>query len=179
MTDMVGLGYLNGYAMLKEKYCIPPLDQAYSALLEDLAQRELLEETLWWSWWGSSAAPRGSTKHSDGNTGDVLFGSVGRRRHTGRTGVRVPATPTPLTSRTSRSPPKTCWPQSTLPLAYHLTQKSTTESIAATASVTANPWGNCSADDMVCVTTALMGSSQRYSRFSKAVIRLISRRVWV
>jgi len=44
--DTAGLGYLNGYAMLKEKYCIPPLDQAYSALLEDLAQRGLLEETL-------------------------------------------------------------------------------------------------------------------------------------
>jgi hypothetical protein len=41
-----GLGSITGYAMLKEKYCIPPLDQALSALLEDLALRGLLEETL-------------------------------------------------------------------------------------------------------------------------------------
>jgi hypothetical protein len=41
-----GLGGITGYAMLKEKYCIPPLDRAYSALLEDLSQRGLLDETL-------------------------------------------------------------------------------------------------------------------------------------
>jgi arylsulfatase A-like enzyme len=41
-----GLGGITGYAMLREKYCIPPLDRAYSALLEDLAQRGLLDETL-------------------------------------------------------------------------------------------------------------------------------------
>jgi hypothetical protein len=41
-----GLGGITGYAMLKEKYCIPPLDRAYSALLDDLHQRGLLEETL-------------------------------------------------------------------------------------------------------------------------------------
>jgi hypothetical protein len=35
-----------GYGMLKEKYCLPPLDRAYSALLEDLADRGLLGETL-------------------------------------------------------------------------------------------------------------------------------------
>jgi hypothetical protein len=41
-----GLGSITGYAMLKEKYCIPPLDRAYSALIDDLAQRGLLDETL-------------------------------------------------------------------------------------------------------------------------------------
>lgn len=40
------LGSITGYQMLKEKYCLPPLDQGYSALLEDLAQRGLLNETL-------------------------------------------------------------------------------------------------------------------------------------
>jgi hypothetical protein len=40
------LGGITGYAMLKEKYCLPPLDLAYSALLEDLHQRGLLDETL-------------------------------------------------------------------------------------------------------------------------------------
>ena len=30
------LGGITGYQMLKEKYCLPPLDLAYSALLEDL-----------------------------------------------------------------------------------------------------------------------------------------------
>jgi hypothetical protein len=41
-----GLGSITGYAMLKEKYCIPPLDQAYSTLIADLATRGLLDETL-------------------------------------------------------------------------------------------------------------------------------------
>jgi hypothetical protein len=40
------LGGITGYQMLKEKYCLPPLDQAYSALLEDLSARGLLDETL-------------------------------------------------------------------------------------------------------------------------------------
>jgi hypothetical protein len=40
------LGGVTGYAMLKEKYCLPPLDQGLSALLEDLDQRGLLGETL-------------------------------------------------------------------------------------------------------------------------------------
>jgi hypothetical protein len=41
-----GLGKITGYAMLKEKYCIPPLDRAYSALVDDLDQRGMLDETL-------------------------------------------------------------------------------------------------------------------------------------
>jgi uncharacterized protein (DUF1501 family) len=39
-------GTANGTEMLKQKYCIPPLDRAYSALLADLADRGLLDETL-------------------------------------------------------------------------------------------------------------------------------------
>ncbi|HXD86804.1 MAG TPA: DUF1501 domain-containing protein [Urbifossiella sp.] len=41
-----GLGGISGYAMLKEKYCLPPLDRALAALLDDLQQRGLLERTL-------------------------------------------------------------------------------------------------------------------------------------
>jgi hypothetical protein len=41
-----GLGGVGGFDMLRAHYCIPPLDRAYSALLEDLAQRGLLDETL-------------------------------------------------------------------------------------------------------------------------------------
>ena len=41
-----GLGGITGYAMLKEKYCLPPLDRALSALLADLSDRGLLERTL-------------------------------------------------------------------------------------------------------------------------------------
>lgn len=41
-----GLGGITGYAMLKEKYCLPPLDQGFSALMEDLSVRGLLDETL-------------------------------------------------------------------------------------------------------------------------------------
>jgi hypothetical protein len=40
------IGGITGYQMLKEKYCLPPLDQAFSALLEDLSARGLLDETL-------------------------------------------------------------------------------------------------------------------------------------
>ena len=40
------LGGITGYQMLKEKYCLPPLDLAYSALLRDLSDRGLLDETL-------------------------------------------------------------------------------------------------------------------------------------
>jgi hypothetical protein len=40
------LGGVTGYQMLKEKYCLPPLDRAYSALLADLHDRRLLDETL-------------------------------------------------------------------------------------------------------------------------------------
>jgi len=40
------LGGISGFAMLKEKYCLPPLDQGLSALLEDLSARGLLDETL-------------------------------------------------------------------------------------------------------------------------------------
>jgi len=39
------LGGITGYQMLKENYCLPPLDQGYSALLEDLSSRGLLDET--------------------------------------------------------------------------------------------------------------------------------------
>jgi hypothetical protein len=40
------LDRLTGYAMLKADYCIPPLDRGLSALLEDLKERGLLDETL-------------------------------------------------------------------------------------------------------------------------------------
>lgn len=40
------LGGITGYEMLKREYCLPPLDLAYSALLDDLSQRGLLDETL-------------------------------------------------------------------------------------------------------------------------------------
>jgi hypothetical protein len=40
------LGGITGYAMLKEKYCIPPLDLGLSALLADLSDRGLLDRTL-------------------------------------------------------------------------------------------------------------------------------------
>ena len=39
-------GANTGYDLLKSPVCIPPLDQGYSALLEDLSARGLLDETL-------------------------------------------------------------------------------------------------------------------------------------
>ena len=41
-----GLTEQTGFDMLKAPYCIPPLDRGYSALIEDLHCRGLLEETL-------------------------------------------------------------------------------------------------------------------------------------
>ncbi len=41
-----GLGGVTGYAMLKEKYCLPPLDRALAALLGDLSDRGMLDRTL-------------------------------------------------------------------------------------------------------------------------------------
>ncbi len=40
------LGKKTGYEMLKQFYCLPSLDRGYSALLEDLSQRGMLDETL-------------------------------------------------------------------------------------------------------------------------------------
>src|SRR5262245_26766548 len=41
-----GLGGITGYAMLKEKYCLPPLDRGLAALLDDLSDRGMLDRTL-------------------------------------------------------------------------------------------------------------------------------------
>lgn len=40
------LGGISGYEMLKAPYCLPPLDRGYAALLDDLSQRGLLDDTL-------------------------------------------------------------------------------------------------------------------------------------
>jgi hypothetical protein len=40
------LNGITGHQMLKESYCLPSLDQGYSALIEDLSQRGLMDETL-------------------------------------------------------------------------------------------------------------------------------------
>jgi hypothetical protein len=39
-------GGIGGYAMLTQPYCLPSLDEAFAGLLEDLADRGLLDETL-------------------------------------------------------------------------------------------------------------------------------------
>ncbi len=44
--DNHGTPKFSGYQMLKHTYCLPPLDQAFSALLEDLSERGLLDETI-------------------------------------------------------------------------------------------------------------------------------------
>jgi hypothetical protein len=40
------LGNLGGYDILRQPYCLPSLDQAFAALLEDLSERGILDETL-------------------------------------------------------------------------------------------------------------------------------------
>lgn len=53
-----------GYGMLKANYCLPAFDQAFSALLEDLSQRGLLDETL-----VACAGEFGRTPKINGNNG--------------------------------------------------------------------------------------------------------------
>lgn len=53
-----------GYGMLKARYCLPAFDQAFSALLEDLSQRGLLDETL-----VACAGEFGRTPKINGNNG--------------------------------------------------------------------------------------------------------------
>ncbi len=43
---IANLGGIGGFAMLKEKYCLPPLDRGLSALLEDLKDRGMLDRTI-------------------------------------------------------------------------------------------------------------------------------------
>jgi hypothetical protein len=66
-----GLGSVSGYAMLKEKYCIPPLDRGLSALLEDLSDRGLLERTL-----VAAAGEFGRTPQINGNQGRDHWGAT-------------------------------------------------------------------------------------------------------
>jgi hypothetical protein len=40
------LGGITGYKMLEADYCLPPLDKAFSALIQDMSDRGLLDETL-------------------------------------------------------------------------------------------------------------------------------------
>jgi len=40
------LGSLTGYEMLRQPYCLPSLDLGYSALLQDLSERGLLDDTM-------------------------------------------------------------------------------------------------------------------------------------
>ncbi len=53
-----------GYGMLKADYCLPAFDRAFSALLEDLAQRGLLDETV-----VACAGEFGRTPKINGNNG--------------------------------------------------------------------------------------------------------------
>ena len=72
--------------MLKAHYCIPPLDRAYSALLEDLHQRGLLDETLVVTIGEFGRTPRiNHTKAA--NTGARATRPCYRRRHPRRPGL--------------------------------------------------------------------------------------------
>ena len=83
------LGGITGYQMLKEKYCLPPLDQAYSALLEDLSERGLLDETLVVD--AGRVRPHAEDQQGRGPRplGRLPVGRAGRRRHSRRAGLRL------------------------------------------------------------------------------------------
>jgi uncharacterized protein (DUF1501 family) len=57
--------------MLKEKYCLPPLDRALAALLEDLNNRGMLERTL-----VAVAGEFGRTAKINGNQGRDHWGAA-------------------------------------------------------------------------------------------------------
>jgi hypothetical protein len=63
-------GARTGYDLLRSPVCIPPLDRAYSALLEDLAQRGLLDETL-----VAAAGEFGRTPKINGDAGRDHWGA--------------------------------------------------------------------------------------------------------
>ena len=65
------LGGVSGYAMLKEKYCIPPLDLGLSALLEDLSDRGMLDRTL-----VAAAGEFGRTPQINGQQGRDHWGAT-------------------------------------------------------------------------------------------------------
>ncbi len=77
----VSLGGITGYEMLKEKYCLPPLDLAYSALLEDLSERGLLDETLVVMLGEFGRTPQINKAQGARPLGSVPIGRAGRRRH--------------------------------------------------------------------------------------------------
>jgi hypothetical protein len=62
-------GAKTGYDLLKSPVCIPPLDRAYTALLEDLQMRGLLDETLI-----SMAGEFGRTPKINGDAGRDHWG---------------------------------------------------------------------------------------------------------
>lgn len=64
-----GLGGITGYAMLREKYCLPPLDRGLAALLGDLADRGMLDRTL-----VAVAGEFGRTPKINGNAGRDHWG---------------------------------------------------------------------------------------------------------
>ena len=64
-------GGKTGYGMLKADYCIPPLDRGLSALLEDLHDRGLLDETL-----VVAMGEMGRTPRINGNQGRDHWGAA-------------------------------------------------------------------------------------------------------
>ncbi|HEV3023231.1 MAG TPA: DUF1501 domain-containing protein, partial [Pirellulales bacterium] len=107
------LGGITGYQMLKEKYCLPPLDQALSALLEDLSASGLLDETLVLAM-GELAARRKSTPAPAETTGAHASRSCwpAAACAAGRSTARAIST-RHIPSSTPFHP-RTCWPRSTM-----------------------------------------------------------------
>jgi hypothetical protein len=68
--DFIPNGKSN-YTMLEADYCLPPLDRGLSALLEDLADRGMLDETLIASW-----GEMGRTPKLNANVGRDHWGHV-------------------------------------------------------------------------------------------------------
>jgi hypothetical protein len=63
-------GAKTGFDLLRSPVCIPPLDQAYAALLDDLAERGLLDETL-----VAAAGEFGRTPKINGDAGRDHWGA--------------------------------------------------------------------------------------------------------
>ena len=83
-----GLGGITGYAMLKEKYCLPPLDRALAALLDDLSDRGLLDRTLVAVAGEFGRTPKINAAQGRDHWGAATVAPLRGRRHPRRAGVR-------------------------------------------------------------------------------------------
>ena len=108
----------------------PPLDRALSALLDDLDARGLLDETLVVAVGEFGRTPKINAAAAAATTGRSATRPCWPAAASAAARSTAPATSTPPTSRTTRSPPRTCSRRSTTPSGSRPTPRSATAKAA-------------------------------------------------